>query len=280
MSKTSKIKILLTVVAFVFGFACTREKSKEDDKIVIAYDIFPILGQSNAYYGLGLDSLLDRPSELIFQLGRFGENDMKLIQARHPLEHHLPVNNRIGFAMTFAKLYLQNYWAANRRVLLIPCAENGSSFRFRRWNKGDTLYNDAVNRIKYVLNKYPGSEVKAFLWHQGESDVYWGRDYTGLLDRMITNMRQDIAGPTGESIPFVVGGFVPYWADQRIDRRILDSVIMETPKRVAHTGYANPRFPFIISKPDNQVDDIHFNAAGQREMGKRYFEEYKKLRIN
>jgi hypothetical protein len=145
------------------------------------------------------------------------------------MEHNLPVCNRNGFEMIFAKLYLQNYWAANRRVLLISCTENGSSFRFRRWNKGDTLYYDAVSSIKYVLNKYPGSEVKAFLWHWGESDVYWGIDYTGLLDSMITNMRRDIGVPYVDSIPFIVSRFVSYWADQRPVRRITDSVIRETP---------------------------------------------------
>jgi hypothetical protein len=280
MRPTNYLKIISTTFFLTLGFSCNPDKSREDESKKIVYDIFPVLGQSNVYYGSGIDSLLDRPDDLILQLGRYGANNLQLIPAREPMEHHLPVSNRNGFAMTFAKLYLQNYWAANRRVLLIPCAENGSSFRFRRWNKGDTLYNDAVNRIKYVLNKYPGSEVKAFLWHQGESDVYWGRDYTGLLDRMITSMRRDIAGPRGDSIPFVVGGFVPYWADLLKDRRITDSVIRETPIRLAKTGYANPRFPFVISKPNNQVDDIHFDAAGQREMGKRYFEEYKRLRIN
>jgi hypothetical protein len=279
MRKTNSQKILFTILVLAFTFSCTPDKSRDDESKTIVYDIFPVLGQSNVYYGLGIDSLLDKPDDLILQLGRYGGNNLKLIPAKDPLEHQLPVSNRNGFAMTFAKLYLQNYWAANRRVLLIPCAENGSSFRFRRWNKGDTLYNDAVNRIKYVLNKYPGSEVKAFLWHQGESDVYWGRDYTVLLDRMITNMRRDIGVAGADSIPFIVGGFVPYWADQRQDRRITDSVIRETPMRLPKIGYANPKSPFIIVKPDNQVDAIHFDAAGQREMGKRYFEEYKRFRI-
>ncbi|HET9058247.1 MAG TPA: sialate O-acetylesterase [Chitinophagaceae bacterium] len=260
-----------------FLLACNPEKSRELGGEQIVYDVFPVLGQSNAYNGFQLDAELDKPNELIFQLGRFGVNDLKIILAKEPLEHHIPAVDCNGFAMTFAKLYLQYFWQLNHRVLLIPCAENASSFRLNHWNKGDTLYNDAVNRLKYVLDKYPGSKVKAFLWHQGESDVYWGRNYAGMLDRMIMNMRRDIGVQNGDSIPFIVGGFVPFWADQRRDRRILDSVIKETPERVIGTGYADPRFPFVITKPDNKVDEIHFDAAGQREMGKRYFESYQKL---
>jgi hypothetical protein len=59
---------------------------------------------------------------------------------------------------------------------------------------------------------------------------------------------------------------------------LLDSIKRETFMRVDHTGYANPSFLFVISKLDNQVDDVHFNATWQREMGKRYFEEYQKIR--
>lgn len=67
--------------------------------------------------------------------------------------------------------------------------------------------------VKYILEKYPGNEVKGFLWHQGEGDVYWGRDYTVLLDKMIRDMRRDIAGTQGDFIPFIVEGFLLYWAD-------------------------------------------------------------------
>ncbi len=120
--------------------------------------------------------------------------------------------------------------------------------------------------------------MRAFLWHQGESDVYWGRDYTQLLDRMNFNMRRDIAGRAGDSIPFILGDLVPYWVKQRNDWKITDSVIYETPSRVTLTGYASAREPFVIIKTDNTIDAVHFDAAGQRILGQRYFEVYRKLR--
>lgn len=121
--------------------------------------------------------------------------------------------------------------------------------------------------VKYV--HFCGTRVKV---------TCTGRDYAQLLDRMVTNMRRDIAGTAGDSIPFILGGFVPYWVNLRNDRKITDSIVRETPTRVTRTGYASAREPFIITKPDNTIDDVHFDASGQRELGKRYFNVYRRFR--
>lgn len=270
----------LTYILFFSGvlfLSCTKEKSKEDAGQQIEFDIFLVIGQSNVFNGYKVDYTLDKTDSRIKQLGRYGTKNYQIIEAKDPLDHFTKVDDRNGFVLTFSLLYLQHYWEGNRKVLLIPAAENGSSFRYKRWNKGDTLYNDVVARTRYVLDKFPGSKVKGFLWHQGESDVYWGRDYAGLLDRMISNMRYDIAGSAGDSIPFIVGGFVPYWVDKYPAAKITDSVISETAGRLPFIGYASARVPFIIQKPVNYIDEIHFDAAGQRELGKRYFEAYKRF---
>lgn len=271
-------KHLLHFFLCFFLLSCNPEKSFVSENTAVAYDVFPVMGQSNVNFGNGLDAALDKSDPRIKQLGRFGSNNYRIIPATDPLEHFVVAQNCNGFAMTFALNYLTHYWENKREVLLIPAAENGSSFRYKRWNKGDTLYNDVLARIKYVLQKYPGSKVKGFLWHQGESDVYWGRDYAWLLDRMISSLRSDIAGRAGDSIPFILGGLVPYWVDKYPAAKITDSVISETPGRLPMIGYASARIPFIIEKPVNYTDEVHFDAAGQRELGKRYFEAYKLLR--
>ncbi|MEJ8842208.1 sialate O-acetylesterase [Lacibacter sp. H375] len=258
--------------------SCQKEKSAIVESGFTKYDIFPIIGQSNAYFGRETGSQPANTDSRIKQLGRFGDNSYKIIPAKDPLEHFTIVQGRISFAMTFAHYYLREYLQPERGVLLIPGALEGSSFTGSQWRKGDSLYNDIVRRVKYVLEKYPGSEVKAFLWHQGESDIMWGRYYAELLDKMITDMRMEIAGTKGDSIPFILGGLVPYWVDQQSNRKTTDSVIAETSKRLPFIGYANAREPFIIKKTDDTVDEIHFNASGQRELGKRYFKAYKETR--
>jgi hypothetical protein len=51
------------------------------------------------------------------------------------------------------------------------------------------------------------------------------------------------------------------------------------PNRIPFAGFADPLLPFIIKKPNDMYDAIHFDAEGQREMGRRYFSAYRKLRI-
>ncbi|MBU6157429.1 MAG: hypothetical protein KGP35_00225 [Bacteroidetes bacterium] len=91
-------------------------------------------------------------------------------------------------------------------------------------------------------------------------------------------MRRDIVGSAGDSISFILEGLAPYWVSQRNDWKITDFVIQETPARVARTGYASAREPFVMSKPDNTVDAVHFEAAGQRELGRRHFNVYRVLK--
>ena len=269
--------LILIFLFFTIIIYCSCQPEFKADAPV-SYDVFVVMGQSNTNCGRGLDYKLDASDYRIKQLGRFSGNDHQIIVAREPLDHFIRMDSCNGFAMTFALMYLKRYKEPGREVLLLPCGEPGSSFRFRRWNKGDTLYNDVVERAKFVLNKFPGSKIKGFLWHQGETDVYWGRDYINLLDPMITSIKRDISGNAGDSIPFILGGMVPFWVDKLSGRKITDSVIMETPNRLPFTGYASAKEPFVIIKPDNSIDDIHFDAAGQRELGKRYFETYEKIR--
>ncbi|MFH2141183.1 MAG: hypothetical protein ABIJ97_02080 [Bacteroidota bacterium] len=89
---------LLLVISLI---SCN--KKDEDEQIVDRYDVVLVIGQSNTHQGLGLDTIIDAPDERIKQLGRFNENNLKIIQAREPLDHFTKQNNQIGFALTFAK---------------------------------------------------------------------------------------------------------------------------------------------------------------------------------
>ncbi|HEX6225603.1 MAG TPA: hypothetical protein VFZ52_14400, partial [Chryseolinea sp.] len=68
------------------------------------YDVIVVMGQSNTFAGLGYDSILDKSSPRIFQLGR-RSNNMKVIEAKEPLDHHESISGHIGFALTFCKWY-------------------------------------------------------------------------------------------------------------------------------------------------------------------------------
>jgi len=238
------------------------------------FDIFVVMGQSNTLVGPGYDSIMDHGHPRIFQLGRYGENNLKIISSQDPLENHDVIENNVGFVMTFSKWYAHEFLANDRNIMIIPCGKGGSGFNDGGWNRGNHFYNDAVMRITYALNNYPSSKIKAILWHQGEDDVD-NSSYQGALDSMILNLRKDCK--TDYVVPFILGGMVPFWVDQSAKRRIQECIIKDTPNRISQCAFADPRNPCRISKEHNEIDEIHFDAMGQRILGLRYFRAYKNL---
>lgn len=241
---------------------------------VTEYDIILVIGQSNTHMGIGLDTKLDGPDPGIFQLGRFGLNNCRIIQAVEPLDHFSKLTDCIGFALTFAKEYNRAFTKAERGIIIIPGGKGGTGFGNHCWNRGDGFYNDAVWRTKYVLQQYP-SRLVAILWHQGEADV-GNALYQSRLDSMIVSIRRDLGDSAG-TVPFILGGLVPYWTDQDTGRIRINAILKNTVTRIPNTGFADPRTPWMIVKPDNEYNAIHFNANGERELGRRYFAEYRKM---
>jgi hypothetical protein len=270
------MKKSLIVMLVVLMTACQEDMPMNSANLADSnLDVILVIGQSNTHYGLGLDPAIDLPNDRVFQLGRFGADDGVVIAATEPLQHHSQQLDRIGFALSFAKQYVQDFLASdgNRNVVIIPGAEGGTGFGDQRWNKGDDLYNDAVQRTQFILENFSGSRLVAILWHQGEDDV-GNPSYMSALDQFILDIRQDL---DADSIPFILGGMVPYWVDQSADRMAQQNIIRETVNRVPLTGYADPSLPWVLVKEDNTFDDIHFDAAGQRELACRYFWEYERL---
>ncbi|MFT5480860.1 MAG: hypothetical protein ACI9NN_001828, partial [Bacteroidia bacterium] len=179
----------------------------------------------------------------------------------------------IGFAMTFARLYANQLLPLSNKMILIPCGKGATGFRGSDWNRGDELYNDALKRLRYVLDRYANARLKVILWHQGEDDEGFA-DYQSRLDSFISQYRMDV---NSKETPFILGGMVPYWVEQDSDRIEINTIIEDGPNRMDRVGYADPLKPFLIEKPDNTFDEIHFDAQGQREMGRRYFDEYNEL---
>jgi hypothetical protein len=239
-----------------------------------AYDVFVVAGQSNTYWGKGYDSIKDKEVDGIYQLGRLTPNDLKIIPAKEPLHHFNPRADRIGFALTFAKLYQASIQKKND-ILIIPCGMDNTGFDGEGWHKKDFLYDNAISRINYVFKKYPKSSLKAILWHQGEKDVNY-KNYQQDLDTLIVQFRRDIIG-ANKNTPFILGGMVPYWVELKPQRKHQQQIIKETTRRISATGYVDPYFPQKIQKLNNNQDTVHYNADGQREMGKRYFEAYKNV---
>lgn len=269
-------KISLISTCFLFMLSCEKETSYRVLNDARSFDIILIAGQSNTDSGTGLDLATDTTGPNILQLGRFGDNNWNVIEAVEPLDNHDKNPVKIGFSLTFANQYVSNgLLKEGRYLLLVPCGYGGTGFKDRRWNKGNDLYNDAMNRVNYVLRGNADNKVVAILWHQGEQDVDWMTDieYQKALDKMVGNMRNDIIS-NGDSIPFILGGMVPFWIAQETIRADRQKVLIATPNRIDFCGYADPTQPFVLSKSNDWDDMIHYNAIQQRELGKRYFKVF------
>jgi hypothetical protein len=113
----------------------------------------------------------------------------------------------------------------------------------------------------------------AMLWMQGERDSVFERmsaGYASNLTSFIARVRSD----TGVAdLPFLVGEIAPR------------SVIAETGRlrhpwrdavrqAQADVAAADPRVAFIRTNDLGQFDDLHFDAAGQLELGRRFAGAY------
>jgi hypothetical protein len=241
------------------------------------YLIVPILGQSNAYgMGVGLDLTgPDAPHPLVHQWAMSGPSKNTVVAGVDPLYHEVP-GKGVGYGVTFAKALAD---ATNRAVLLIPGARGDTSFTPKNgytWDVDDTktrinLYHQGISAIDKAISQYPGSTVAAVLWHQGETDVplMAAAVYQTKLDRVI----DDIRSRYGPAVPFLLGQMVPEEMEQsHKDYASIDAVHRDTPNRRPATAF--------IPGPHgctNSVEDRHYNAEGQRELGRRMWVQFQQM---
>lgn len=252
----------------------------------VGYDIWAVLGQSNTSSGNGIDvTYIDTPDPRIDQFANTSNvtYSRQVVKAVDPLMHQQGMSG-VGFAMTFAKNYLGAV-PPNRRVLLVPCGRGSTGFlpsAGYTWDPADTttatnLYNLAVQQITAALAAAgPNARLVGVLWHQGEGDsasTTEANAYAGHLDALIDGLRATF----GANMLFVLG-------QMSIDRMnehvamlgaasgypIVNAAHIDTPRRKVRTGFAYG--PVGLYNAENEK--IHYSAAGQRILGRRYFDAY------
>ncbi|OBF30422.1 hypothetical protein A5724_24115 [Mycobacterium sp. ACS1612] len=243
------------------------------------YLIVPVLGQSNAVgMGLGLDlDGPDRPDPRVHQWAMCGPSKGTAVLAVDPLLHEIPAGG-VGFSVTFGKHLAAE---TGRSVLLIPGARGDTSFTPKNgwtWDPADTrtrrnLHRNAVCAIDAALARYPGSTVAAILWHQGETDVplMAAQVYATKLDSVIDDLRSRY----GAELPFLVGQMVAEEMEHSgKDYGPINAVHADTPNRRPRTAFVPGARAAI-----NGGTDRHYNAAGQREMGRAMWLAYRAIAV-
>lgn len=160
------------------------------------------------------------------------------------------------------------YWTADKTWLAHnkSTAEGGKSLL-----KSFTEEIDAC--IDNKLSKLPqGYNIKAMLWHQGESDSRAGKRYYENLKGVVTYVRQHLAEKTGNKkylqLPFICGTV------SRLNKRY-NKDIEDAMYRLAKE---DKNFYVIdMSKGELQKDRLHFTAKSAEYLGKKMYKVLKKL---
>lgn len=184
----------------------------------------------------------------------------QLLYAKEPLHFYEPSMAGLDCGMSFAKTLLA-YIPDNISVLLIPTAVGGSSIT--QWLGDSThrqvkLLSNFHDKVQLAKNY---GQIKAVLWHQGESDAHPARipKYRQRLDSLFNKFRM-AAG--NDQLPIYMGELGSY-ARNANDWKMLNVEISN--HAVSDTN------SFVIATGDlkHKGDTVHFNAAGQRKMGQR-----------
>jgi Carbohydrate esterase, sialic acid-specific acetylesterase len=237
---------------------------------VAGADVVLLMGQSNmSGYGFAYDASIDGPNNpRILQWSRAGAP----IMASEHLEHadHVPGMTNLGMGTAFGRAYLATL-PAQRQVLLVPAAYQGTHLVNGRWTPGADLFEDAVRRLKAAVASQPGNCVAAVLWHQGESDVMnrvASATYQAALTQMIGSLRTRV--PRAAKAPLVVGQFTPLWTAEVRGAAPVDGVLQalrNIPLEVGTSAVASSQG--LSTEPGVSV---HFDAVALRTYGQRYFD--------
>jgi len=229
--------------------------------------VFILAGQSNMA-GRGFVEPQDTiPDKRILSVN----SNQQIVIAKEPLHFYEPTRTGLDCGLSFGKTLLKHI-PDSISILILPTAIGGSSIQ--QW-LGDSTY----RKVKLISNfrekvetgkKY--GQIKAILWHQGESDAN-AEDipvYKDKLSKLFNLFRTYI---DNDCLPVLIGELGTY-SPKNNDWQMINKAIREYSLIDNNTA--------IISTSDlkQKGDNEHFNSEGQRTMGQRFAEEYiKKTRI-
>jgi len=189
-------------------------------------------------------------------------------KAVEPL-HKNPANRTMGLGMSFAKTVADTL---DCKVGLIQTAVGGTSIL--RWQpKSGDLFEAAIAEFQAAFDPQT-MEICGILWHQGEREsrtdlpTEASRCYEAYLEKTVFGFFEALQV---QSVPFIVGELGQFINPQRYDSTLV----------VRDLRAAAQKYPFIAFVSSQGLTDrgdlLHFDAASQREFGRRYAEAYLRM---
>jgi sialidase-1 len=223
--------------------------------------VFILAGQSNMA-GRGIVGAQDTlPSERVLTINKNGE----LIVAKEPIHFYEPKLRGLDCGLSFAKTLIENI-PDNISVLILPAAVGGS--KINQW-LGDSTYRSVQLlsnfKEKVELGKRFG-QIKGVLWHQGEGDandigIPVHKDKLSQLFMKFRGYAED------ENLPVIIGELSSFSKDNENYSKLNEQIRL-------YTSSDSNAYVVTTSDLKPKSDMVHFNAEGQRILGKRYANEY------
>jgi len=222
-------------------------------------DVVLITGQSNT---LGANTSvtpgIDDSSESVYAWTDSGWQVADLHQVWdlgwHPRTTPDGKNPHNNFALHFGKHVTAN---SDRVVAFILVSAPGKPIS--TWDIDKPLFNKIRAQVNTALSALPHiDKLSGILWHQGENDWYGGKYYQTKFLELINNFRQE---PWLDwHAPFISGETSNAPVNKNLNSLNRDGDIRTACVSSAELGL--------------QSDSVHFDAAGLRELGKRYAAKY------
>ena len=232
------------------------------------YDVYLLIGQSNMA-GRGPLSPDDTTSieDGVYLLNAEGIPE----PAKAPFNRYSTIRKDLRIqGENPARSFAATMRAHNGRpVLLVVNARGGSSIS--SWLKDapapadrPQYYSEAVRRTKQALQY---GELKAILWHQGESDSDSTRAaaYLDRIQILASDLRADLCN--GEAVPFIVGEIL----QSHDNAAIFNPVINQASELIPNSACVSSEG--LVALPDN----LHFDKESQIELGIRYAQKLRQL---
>jgi hypothetical protein len=226
--------------------------------------LYLLMGQSNMA-GRGKVEAEDQtphPRVLVFTPSNQWE------PAIEPITHDKPGMLGVGPGVAFGKALADSMPEAT--IGLVPCAVGGTPLK--RWQRGGDLYSNAVHRARLAMHD---GTLKGVLWHQGESDSGTSTNantYGRRLAEMVRDLRADLGAP---NLPFVAGQIGEFLYDRGPEHaqypRVVNEALANLPEALPFTACAKSH------GLHDKGDQLHFDSASQRELGRRYAVEMLRL---
>lgn len=156
---------------------------------------------------------------------------------------------------------------------LVPCAIGGvdidyfrkgvtssrrSEFRIPPDNERASAYDFLIERGRLAMKR---GRLRGLLFHQGESDL--GRpEWLDKVAGIVKDARQDLGAPT---VPFVAAELY-----RQGKCAAHNALVAQLPSRIEHCAV-------VSAEGLSGEDDYHFDAASQRELGRRYAKAWLRL---